>query len=145
MKKKLSLLLALLMIAVTGAWADTVVLGTPDASVTTLSDANGIVTITDASGSTGIQAGSGSYKMTYDGTAYVPMKLSGNRNFTLSYKEGVTFPCKKLRWDLPDRGHHWKDWTPRQSPVPGSYCRGVQHNSTFAECYSCRTDFRTES
>ena len=90
MKKKLSFLLALLMIAVTGAWADTVVLGTPDASVTTLSDANGIVTITDASGSTGIQAGSGSYKMTYDGTAYVPMKLSGNRNFTLSYKEGVT-------------------------------------------------------
>lgn len=90
MKKKLSFLLALLMIAVTGAWADTVVLGTPDASVTTLSDANGIVTITDASGSTGIQAGSGSYKMTYDGTAYVPMKLSGSRNFTLSYKDGVT-------------------------------------------------------
>lgn len=90
MKKKLSFLLALLMIAVTGAWADTVVLGTPDASVTTLSDANGIVTITDASGSTGIQQGSGSYKMTYDGTAYVPMKLSGSRNFTLSYKDGVT-------------------------------------------------------
>lgn len=90
MKKKLSFLLALLMIAVTGAWADTVVLGTPDASVTTLSDANGIVTITDANGSTGIQAGSGSYKMTYDGTAYVPMKLSGSRNFTLSYKDGVT-------------------------------------------------------
>lgn len=73
-----------------GAWADTVVLGTPDAPLTTLSDANGIVTITDASGSTGIQQGSSSYKITYDGTAYVPMKLSGSRNFTLTYKEGVT-------------------------------------------------------
>ena len=90
MKKKLSLLLALLLIAVTGAWADTVVLSTPSESVATLSDANGIVTIADGSGNTGIQQGSGSYKMTYGETAYVPMKLSGSRNFTLSYKEGVT-------------------------------------------------------
>ena len=90
MKKKLSLLMTLLLCAVMGAWADTVVLGTPTGSVSTLSDANGIVTITDASGSTGIQQGSGSYKVTYDGTEYVPMKLSGSRNFTLSYKEGVT-------------------------------------------------------
>jgi hypothetical protein len=75
---------------VTGTWADTVVLGTPSTSETSLSDANGIVTITDASGSTGIQQGSSNYKITYDGTAYVPMKLSGSRNFTLSYKEGVT-------------------------------------------------------
>lgn len=89
MKKTLSLL-TLLMLFVASAWADTIVLGTPDASVATLSDANGIVTITDASGSTGIQQGSGSYKVTYDGTAYVPMKLSGSREFTLSYKEGVT-------------------------------------------------------
>lgn len=88
--KKLFTLLTLLICAVTGAWADTVVLGTPDASVTSLSDANGIVTITDASGSTGIQQGSNSYKITYGGTAYTPMKLSGSCNFTLSYKEGVT-------------------------------------------------------
>ena len=76
--------------AVMGAWADIAVLSTPSESSTTLSDANGIVTITDASGSTGIQQGSGSYKITYDGTAYVPMKLSGSRNFTLTFKEGVT-------------------------------------------------------
>jgi len=88
--KKLFILLTLLICAVTGAWADTVVLGTPSTSQTSLSDANGIVTITDASGSTGIQQGSSSYKITYDGTAYTPMKLSGSRNFTLSYKEGVT-------------------------------------------------------
>ncbi len=90
MKKKLSLLLALLLIAITGAWADTAVLSTPSESVATLSDANGIVTIADGSGNTGIQQGSGSYKITYGETAYVPMKLSGSRNFTLSYKEGVT-------------------------------------------------------
>ena len=90
MKKKLSLLLALLLIAVTGAWADTVVLSTPSEAVATLSDANGIVTLSDATEATGIQTGSNSYKITYGETAYVPMKLSGNRNFTLSYKEGVT-------------------------------------------------------
>ena len=90
MRKKLFSMLALLLVAVTGAWADTVVLGTPDESVSTHSDANGIITITDGSGSAGVQQGSSSYKITYDGTEYVPMKFSGSRNFTLSYKEGVT-------------------------------------------------------
>ena len=89
MKKTLSLL-ALLMVMFTTAWADTVVLGTPSESVATFSDANGIVTITDGSSNTGIQPGGDSFQITYADKAYTPMKLSGSRNFTLSYKEGVT-------------------------------------------------------
>jgi len=89
-KNRLLLLLALLLTAATGAWADTVVLGSPNESVTTLSDGNGIITISDASGSTGIQQGSGGYKISYGDKEYIPMKLSGSRNFTLSFKAGVT-------------------------------------------------------
>ena len=88
MKKKLTFLLALLMIAVTSAWADTAVLSTPSEAVATLSDANGIVTITDASGNTGIQAGSGSF--TIGGSSVTPMKLSSKRQFNLTYAAGAT-------------------------------------------------------
>lgn len=83
--KKIFTLIAAALMAV-GSSADTTTLSTPSSSVSTLSDANGIITITDESGSTGIQAGSNSYKI----NNITPMKLSGNRNFAISYKEGVT-------------------------------------------------------
>ena len=89
-KTRLFSILALLLMAATGAWADTVVLGSPDTSVATLSDENGIITLSDATNSTGIQQGSGSYKISYGDTEYRPMKLSASRDFTLSFKAGVT-------------------------------------------------------
>jgi hypothetical protein len=58
--------------------------------VATLSDENGIITLSDATNSTGIQQGSGSYKISYGDTEYRPMKLSASRDFTLSFKAGVT-------------------------------------------------------
>ena len=89
MKKTLSLL-TLLMLFMASAWAETVVLSTPSENVSTLSDANGYVTITDATGNTGIQTGSNSYKLSYDGTDYVPMKLSGSRQFNITFSEAIT-------------------------------------------------------
>ena len=88
--RKLLSLVTLLMLFVASAWADTVVLSTPTESVATLSDANGLVTISDVAAKTGIQAGSSSYKLSYDGTDYVPMKLSGSRQFKLTYSDAIT-------------------------------------------------------
>ena len=71
------------------AWADSVVLSTPGASVATHSDADGIITITDATENTGIQVGSGSFSYGTNLSA-TPMKLSGNRQFNLTYSDKVT-------------------------------------------------------
>lgn len=71
------------------AWADSVVLSTPDASVATHSDADGIITITDATENTGIQVGSGSLSYGTNLSA-TPMKLSGSRQFNLTYSDKVT-------------------------------------------------------
>lgn len=87
MKKILSLL-SLLMLFVMTASADTVVLSAPTSSAKTHSDADGIITITDATDNTGIQVGSG--KLDYDGGSATPMKLSGTRQFNLSYSAAVT-------------------------------------------------------
>jgi len=89
MKKKLlrfSLLsvVALLCGWLSPAWADSVVLSTPGASVATHSDADGIITITDATENTGIQVGSGSFSYGTNLSA-TPMKLSGSRQFNLTY------------------------------------------------------------
>ena len=91
MKKKLSFLMVLLMAFVATAWGDTTVLfNASENNLTTHSDDKGIVTITDATGNTGIQQGSGSYKLSYGGTEYIPVKLSGSRLFNLTYSDAVT-------------------------------------------------------
>lgn len=64
-------------------------LSTPGASVATHSDADGIITITDATENTGIQVGSGSFSYGTNLSA-TPMKLSGNRQFNLTYSDKVT-------------------------------------------------------
>ena len=88
MKKILSLL-SLLMLFVMTASADTVVLSTAATDkIKTHSDADGIVTITDVNKTDGIQKGSGS--LAYDGASATPMKLSGSREFSLSYSSAVT-------------------------------------------------------
>ncbi len=85
---KLLLTLAMLL-GVTSAWADVAVLSSPSASCSELTDAGGIITITDkSSGGGGIQVGSGSF--TYGSSAYTPMKLSGSRQFELTYNSKVT-------------------------------------------------------
>lgn len=71
------------------AWADSVVLSTPNASVATHSDADGIITITDATENTGIQVGSGSFSYGTNLSA-TPMKLSSSRQFNLTYSDKVT-------------------------------------------------------
>ena len=71
------------------AWADSVVLSTPNTSVATHSDADGIITITDATEKTGIQVGSGSFSYGTNLSA-TPMKLSGSRQFNLTYSDKVT-------------------------------------------------------
>ncbi|MBQ8152541.1 MAG: hypothetical protein IJ069_02520 [Prevotella sp.] len=86
--KKLFTLLTLALMSIGSAWGETVVLSTPESSMATYSDASGIITITDATSKTGIQVGSGSF--TYDDKSYTPMKLSGSRQFNLSYKEGAS-------------------------------------------------------
>ncbi len=88
--RRLTTLFSMLLLAVMSVWAEQVVLSTPSESVATLSDANGIITITDGSGNTGIQKGSSSYKLTpKGGEAVIPMKLSGSRQFNLTYADGV--------------------------------------------------------
>ena len=87
MKKILSLL-SLLMLFVMTASADTVVLSTPTSSAKTHSDADGIITITDVNKTDGVQKGSGT--LAYDGGSATPMKLSGSREFSLSYSSEVT-------------------------------------------------------
>lgn len=86
MKKIFTLIVAALMAV--GASADTTVLTAPSASVTSHSDANGIITITDGNGSTGVQVGSTFTNITF--TNEKALKLSKDRDFNLSYKEGVT-------------------------------------------------------
>lgn len=71
-------------------WADSVVLSTPAESVVTHSDANGIITIADETSKTGIQQGSGSYKISNGSESYIPMKLSGSRQFNLTFSNSVT-------------------------------------------------------
>ncbi|MBQ9587803.1 MAG: Ig domain-containing protein [Bacteroidales bacterium] len=95
MKHSIILALTMLMLFTTTAWADKVVLTAPSTSVSSHSDNDNIVTITCSNG-TGIQQGSSSYKITYDGTDYVPMKLSVSRDFTLTYAEGVTITSVTL-------------------------------------------------
>ena len=85
--KKIFTLIAAALMAV-GASADTTVLTAPSENVTSHSDANGIITITDGNGSTGVQPGSTFTNITF--TTEKALKLSKNRDFNLSYKEGVT-------------------------------------------------------
>ena len=85
--KKLFTLFALLMAIVVGAQAvevKTALLVTPGGSCDNLTDADGIVTITGA-GTGKIQSGNN-----MNGFTDKAMKLSGNTDFTLSYKSGVT-------------------------------------------------------
>lgn len=85
--KKIFTLIAAAMLAL-GANADTAVLTAPSSASSTHSDAEGIITLTDGSANGGgIQVG---VEMTYSGTTATAMKLSGSRNFTLAYKDGVT-------------------------------------------------------
>lgn len=80
------MLVGLWLISV-GAWADTTVLSCADInSITTHTDSKGIITVTDAKGSTGIQLGSASYPI----NGYTPMKLSGSRQFNITYNPDVT-------------------------------------------------------
>lgn len=87
MKKFLSLL-TLVMTMFTTAWADTVVLSSPSESGSIHSDAAGIITISDVQEKGGIQTGSGS--LSYGSGSATPMKLSGSRQFSLSYSNDVT-------------------------------------------------------
>ncbi len=83
------------MLCSTSAWADIAVLTSPDAQVSTLSDGAGVITITDKStNGGGIQKGSGSF--TYEGSSYTPMKLSGSRQFELTYNSDVTINSVKI-------------------------------------------------
>ena len=85
--KKLFTLFALLMAIVVGARAvevKTATLVTPNATCTSLTDADGIVTIT-GSGDDKVQTGNN-----MNGFTDKAMKLSANTDFTLSYKSGVT-------------------------------------------------------
>ena len=90
MKRKFFQFLSLLMLMLysTSAWADVAVLTSPSASTSEHSDADGIVTLVDDATKGGIQTGSGSF--TYGGKSYTPMKLSGSRQFSLSYSSDVT-------------------------------------------------------
>ena len=83
MKKTLSLL-TMLLLSICTAWADETVLSSPNESVITLTDLQGIITITDATDKTGIQVGSNTIN------GYTPMKLSGSRQFNLTYAENIT-------------------------------------------------------
>ena len=83
MKKILSLL-TMLVLSIGAAWADEAVLSSPTGSVVTLTDPQGIITITDATNNTGIQKGSGTIN------GYLPMKLSSQRQFNLTYAENIT-------------------------------------------------------
>ena len=78
----------MLMLYSMSAWADVAVLTSPSASTSEHSDADGIVTLVDDATKGGIQTGSGSF--TYGGKSYTPMKLSGSRQFSLSYSSDVT-------------------------------------------------------
>lgn len=95
MKQKLIYLFSLMLMCIvgtSGALADTAVISSPSESVATIT--SGIVTLTDLSGKTGIQSGSGSF--TVGGTSYTPAKLSGARNFELTFEEGYTVTSIKV-------------------------------------------------
>ena len=74
-----------------GAWADTVVLSAPaPADKNVLSDAQSIVTLTDKAEKGGIQDGSGTIQ------GKTPLKLSGSRQFILTYSSNVTINSVKV-------------------------------------------------
>ncbi len=93
MKSKVfSFLSMLVMLFISmGAWADTVVLSAPaPADKNVLSDASGIVTLTDKAEKGGIQDGSGTIQ------GKTPLKLSGSRQFILTYSSSVTINSVKV-------------------------------------------------
>lgn len=79
-----------MMIVSTNAWAETVVLSSPSANGSVHSDADGIVTLTDKATKGGIQQGSVSTQ------GVTCMKLSGSREFVLTYSSDVTINSVKL-------------------------------------------------